>query len=304
MATYTGTSAANHIIGTGAADIIRGYGGNDLLEGLGGSDRIYGGGGADTINGGKGNDLLSGGAGNDTFLYAISDGRDVVTDFAAGDLVRISGYASAQSLAQVGGDVVLTLSASDTITFSNATATTVQAALQFGSGGGSGGGPTGTITGTSGNDMLNGTGSNDTINGLGGDDIIKGGAGDDRIIGGLGSDTLSGGGGSDTFAYLSLAELSKTYGAEMIYDWSAEDRIDLSAIDANALVAGNQAFVFAGYSFGHPPTVTTPGTLTIGGFGGELWILGYTDNVDGPDLMINLWSAAGEGALTVNNLIL
>ena len=45
------------------------------------------------------------------------------------------------------------------------------------------------------------------------------------------------------------------------------------------------------------------GTFTIGGFGGELWILGYADNIAGPDLMLNLWSAMGEGALTADNII-
>lgn len=160
------------------------------------------------------------------------------------------------------------------------------------------------IVGTAAGDTILGLGGNDVLEGRGGDDVIDGGAGNDRIVGGAGADRLTGGAGSDTFVYTSLAELSKVYGAEFITDWSSIDRIDLSAIDANALIAGNQAFRFAGYSFGHPPTVTTPGTLTIGGFGGELWILGYTDNNPGADLMINLWSEMGEGALTVGNLIL
>jgi Ca2+-binding RTX toxin-like protein len=159
------------------------------------------------------------------------------------------------------------------------------------------------LIGTAYADTIRGLGGNDLLEGRGGNDNIDGGAGNDRIIGGLGNDRLTGGAGSDTFVYTSLSELSKTYGAEFITDWSAEDHIDVSAIDANALIAGNQAFHFAGYSFGHPPTVTTPGTLTIGGFGGELWILGYTDNNPGADLMINLWSAMDEGALRASNII-
>jgi Ca2+-binding RTX toxin-like protein len=158
--------------------------------------------------------------------------------------------------------------------------------------------------GTLGADTIKGNGGNDILEGRGGNDIIDGGAGNDRIIGGAGADRLTGGAGSDTFVYLSLSDLSKVYGAEFITDWSHDDRIDISAIDANALIAGNRAFHFAGYSFAHPPTVTSPGTLTIGGFGGELWILGYTDNNPGADLMINLWSAMGESALTVDRLVL
>jgi len=66
-----------------------------------------------------------------------------------------------------------------------------------------------TITGTSGNDVLNGTpgidvicglGGNDTINGLSGNDIIDGGPGNDTIIGGAGNDTISGGDGNDTIS--------------------------------------------------------------------------------------------------------
>jgi Ca2+-binding RTX toxin-like protein len=159
------------------------------------------------------------------------------------------------------------------------------------------------IIGTSAADTILGFGGNDFLEGRGGNDIIDGGSGNDRIIGGGGADRLTGGLGSDTFVYTSLSDLSKVYGAELITDWSGQDYIDLSAIDANAMIAGNQAFKFAGYSFGHPPTVTTPGTFTIGGFGGELWILGYTDNVAGPDLMINLWSAMGEGALHADHVI-
>lgn len=176
-----------------------------------------------------------------------------------------------------------------------------------------GGGGNDTLEGRGGNDLLHGDAGNDRIYGGGGDDVLYGGGGDDsiagaqgndRIVGGLGSDVLTGGAGSDTFVYRSLSELSTTYGAEWITDWDELDRIDLSAIDANALIAGNQAFEFAGYNFGSPPADTTPGTLTIGGFGGDLWIIGYTDGDAEADLLINLWSAGGEGALTVGDLIL
>jgi Ca2+-binding RTX toxin-like protein len=54
-----------------------------------------------------------------------------------------------------------------------------------------------TITGTSGNDVLNGTKGNDVVCGLGGDDQIKGLAGDDQLFGGGGKDLLVGGAGAD-----------------------------------------------------------------------------------------------------------
>jgi Ca2+-binding RTX toxin-like protein len=308
MATFTGTSAANHIVGTTAADLIRGYGGNDLLEGGADVDRIYGGGGNDTLNGGTGNDILTGGAGSDVFLFSAGDGRDVITDLRIGDSVKINGYASAQSVTQAGTNVVVTFSASDTITFSNATIATVQAALQFGSGGG-GGTTGGTITGTANNDVLNGTAGNDTIYGLGGYDVIHGGGGSDRIYGGLSGDGLYGGAGADVFAYTSAAE-GPLYGLmytewDSIYDFQSIDKIDLSAIDANTLVAGNQAFHFAGYlDAGENAPDHSAGTLYIRGSGEYADIIAFTNDDTTPDFFLEIVQGGGQGHLAAANLIL
>ena len=144
-ATLTGNALANRITGGMLAE---------TLVGLGGNDRIYGGAGDDTITGGKGNDTLSGGAGDDLFEFAAGDGHDVITDLGAGDVIRIAGYAAAQSITQLGTDVVVTLSSTDKVTFSGATVAEVGASLQFGA---SASGTGATITGTAGNDTLNGT---------------------------------------------------------------------------------------------------------------------------------------------------
>src|ERR1043165_5526971 len=106
MATYTGTAGANHIMARDLAPRLSARGGSDTLEGLGGNDFISGGVGNDRIIGGTGNDTLSGGSGNDTFVFASGCGQDRITDFASGDVVQISGYSSARSIAQVGADVV------------------------------------------------------------------------------------------------------------------------------------------------------------------------------------------------------
>jgi hypothetical protein len=55
-----------------------------------------------------------------------------------------------------------------------------------------------TITGTSGDDILNGTNGRDVICGLGGNDLIQAGAGNDVIYGGFGNDKILGGQGTDT----------------------------------------------------------------------------------------------------------
>ena len=69
--TITGTDAANSLIGGKGKDILNGGAGND------------------TLWGGKGNDTLTGGAGNDTFIYQAGNGKDFITDYAAGDLLQI-----------------------------------------------------------------------------------------------------------------------------------------------------------------------------------------------------------------------
>jgi hypothetical protein len=55
-----------------------------------------------------------------------------------------------------------------------------------------------TVTGTSGNDVLQGTEGDDIICGLGGNDTIRGLGGNDTLKGGDGGDTLEGGQGDDT----------------------------------------------------------------------------------------------------------
>ena len=308
MTIYSGTAAANHIVGGAAADTISGRGGNDTLEGRGGNDTIYGGGGADTITGGTGNDVLSGGAGKDLFLFAAGDGQDRITDLGLGDVVRISGYGSAQSVTQVGSDVVVTLSATDMLTFSGTSVTAVKAALQFGTDSGGGGTTGATITGTNNGDTLNGTAGNDVIMGLGGYDVIHGGGGNDRIYGGLGGDGLYGGAGADVFVYTSAAE-GPDYGLvytewDTIYDFQSIDKIDLSAIDANTLLAGNQAFHFAGFiSWAEYPPDHSAGMLYIRAGGGDAQIIAFTDNDTNPDFFVELQYAVGQGP-TEANLVL
>lgn len=77
-------------------------------------------------------------------------------------------------------------------------------------------------------------------------DTLVGNAGANRLIGGRGVDTLTGGEGRDVFAFGATAETTAG-GQDVILDFvRGTDRIDLSAIDANAGANGNQAFAFVG----------------------------------------------------------
>ena len=71
---------------------ITGTSHNDTLVGGSLTDALRGGGGSDSLQGRGGDDLLSGGAGSDAFAFtAASDGTDTITDFEAGDVLRIHG---------------------------------------------------------------------------------------------------------------------------------------------------------------------------------------------------------------------
>ncbi|MCX7077556.1 MAG: M10 family metallopeptidase C-terminal domain-containing protein [Methylococcales bacterium] len=99
------------------------------------------------------------------------------------------------------------------------------------------------LTGTANKDKLLGLAGNDTLDGALGDDILDGGVGNDVLIGGAGRDKLTGGAGADTFKFASANE-STFWNMDTITDFKRAqgDKIDLSAIDSNANVAGDQGF--------------------------------------------------------------
>lgn len=93
-----------------------------------------------------------------------------------------------------------------------------------------------------------------TLHGGDGNDQIFDGDGDNILIGGLGVDILNGGDGNDIYKFLTIKDSGITAAtADVIGDgalgdgdcvWNSGDKIDLSEIDANAKIAGNQAFTF------------------------------------------------------------
>ena len=101
-----------------------------------------------------------------------------------------------------------------------------------------------TIEGGTGGDDLLGSLGNDTIRGGDGDDMIQGQEDDDTLDGGAGADELHGQAGADTFRF-HAGELMLD-ARDVIVDFDAAgDTIDLSAIDANDGLTGDQDFVWA-----------------------------------------------------------
>ena len=87
-----------------------------------------------------------------------------------------------------------------------------------------------------------------------GADALYGGGGDDILVGGAGRDLLSGGHRADIFRFLGLGDsgpgrrdLLQAAGGAVAFAGAGAaggDRIDLSALDANLGLAGDQAFRF------------------------------------------------------------
>ncbi|TAN49177.1 MAG: DUF642 domain-containing protein [Methylococcaceae bacterium] len=105
------------------------------------------------------------------------------------------------------------------------------------------------LNGSAYHDTLSGAAGGDSLNGGAGADTLDGGGGDDLLVGGLGKDRLTGGPGADRFDFNAAAEsgiIDSTRDVIADFHRSESDKIDLAAIDANSLAAGNQAFTFIG----------------------------------------------------------
>lgn len=250
-----GSAGANGLYGGKGSDQIYGQSGADLLRGADGNDALFGGDGFDTLEGGNGNDKLSGEGQNDT-LYG-QDGNDTLFGGAGDDALR--GGAGDDVLEGGAGDDLLNGgTGNDTLTYVSLAAPVtmgsdgnfgVMVALGFAGDQDTLGAGLDSIASI---ENLVGSAFNDSLTGSGGVNRIEGGAGNDRIIGLGGGDSLYGNTGADVFAY-ALVNDSAVFGPDrdkiMDFSHAEGDRIDLSAIDANLLLDGDQAFFLGGSKF-------------------------------------------------------
>ncbi|MDQ0464136.1 Ca2+-binding RTX toxin-like protein [Caulobacter ginsengisoli] len=251
-------------------DIVDGGEGNDKLDGGDGNDKLFGGNGNDALIGGLGADHMEGGAGNDNLTGGDGNdsldggaGNDAMSGGLGNDVYFVDGmFDTATEAANEGFDIVRS---SVTWTLGgNFEGLELQGSANLN---GTGNALANQLTGNSGANILSG---------LGGVDTIDGGDGVDRIIGGTGNDILRGGTGADTFAVLQESVGNLTLEIDAILDFSTAqgDRLDLSAIDANSLVGGDQAFSLV-LSFGHHA-----GEMTLN-FSGATTTLSLDVNGDG-----------------------
>ncbi|MFL6844992.1 MAG: Ig-like domain-containing protein [Allosphingosinicella sp.] len=241
------------------------------------------------IYGGRGTDTLTGGSGNDIFFFAGSP------RFAAGDTVN--GGAGYDSLFLRGNYTIDFNAGGFAGAITNMENITVSSASdeRYARGGGTefdynikfadamlGAGGTITINGAllTAEESLSFDGSLESngqfrIFAGGGNDVIIGGAGNDLILGGGRGDTLTGGAGNDTFRYDSVTDSNSTE-RDGIQDFTLGDIIDLSKIDSNSTLAGNQAFDFIGSAaFGNHAGELRFENISLGG---PIWLVqGDTD---------------------------
>jgi Ca2+-binding RTX toxin-like protein len=278
---FNGTAEGDRLVniegvgGTIHADLLVGNDVHNVLLGNSGDDSLKGGGGADLLSGGAGADMIDGGEGLDTADYydsGVGVQISLIHDVAAlgsaeGDeldsIENLGGSAFDDQLwgddganvlnGQGGADTLKGYGGDDTL---------------YGSGGvdtlyGMGG--VDTLWGDAGNDTLwggdlgdnlrggldvdylYGEAGDDRLDGGNQNDSLDGGANNDTVIGGSGADTLIGGTGADTFLFGAITDSTLAL-VDDIRDFSEieGDRIDLSAIDANTSVAGDQSFLWIG----------------------------------------------------------
>jgi Ca2+-binding RTX toxin-like protein len=201
------------------------------LSGLGGNDWLLGEAGNDKLHGGDGEDHLIGGAGIDTL-----DGGDGdhdwadYSDSATGVWVELATGIASGGTAE--GDILISIES---------------------------------LRGSQSGDQLVGNGINNELQGGSGNDWLIGEDGADILNGGKGSDMLLGGTGADTFVWTSMAELGISMAdTDVVLDFDGKfDHIDLSAIDADETLAGDQAFTIATGAFTGPGQIAQFGDYLL-----------------------------------------
>lgn len=184
----------------------------DTIFGDGGDGKIDGAAGSDFLAGGRGNDTLIGGSGSDKLIGG--SGADTASYATSKNAVGASLLRPSTNTGDAKGDVYSSIER---------------------------------LIGSSFSDRLEGNGGANHLFGGAGNDRLYGEGGADMLIAGSGADALYGGTGADKFVFRDASDSSLAM-RDIIYDFSRveKDKIDLSPVDANTKIAGNQAFKFIG----------------------------------------------------------
>jgi Ca2+-binding RTX toxin-like protein len=275
------------IIGTNGDDWLQDTAGDDLIRAGAGNDTVYLSSGDDSVYLGDGNDFMTTGSGAHVRAYGEA-GDDYLDLHQADSGVGYGGDGNDFIIGAIPGFNLL-----------------------------DGGNGNDFITAWNGNDALFGGNGSDYLHGGNGNDELwgdtssapglandglYGGAGDDMLRGGRGVDLLQGDDqttrwetrvpGADRFVF---DDFDTGFGSsrDVILDFTpAEgDRIDLSLIDANWYLAGDQPFIFHGTY----PNILPGVTAAVWAFrsGADVIIQGSTDGDSFAELEIGLRNFSG-----------
>src|SRR3954454_21386773 len=312
----TGNNLDNVLTGNDAANTLNGLAGNDTLIGNGGNDWLDGGTGADSMAGGLGNDTYTIDNVLDSVTENAGEGTDLVRSSISTTLganvenltllgsasIDGTGNALANTIRGTSGNNILDGGAGadkmyggagdDTYVVDNAGDGIAEAA--------GGGTDTAlasisytlaanvenlTLTGSS---AIDGTGNalDNVITGNSAANTLSGNGGNDTLIGGAGTDHMTGGAGNDLFVFANGDFGGATAGsADEIVDFtSGQDKIDLSAVDANSLLGADQAFAFIGTA----AFSNTAGELRYEQISGNTYLSGDTNGDGIADFMVKV----------------
>jgi Ca2+-binding RTX toxin-like protein len=263
-----GFSGDDVIIGFGGKDVLLGDAGNDFLASGSGEDSVFGGAGADTIVAGEDADLVYGDEDDDRIF--TDAGNDMVTGGAGNDTV-VGGAGNDMFVAGIGdgndayfGDEVTGGVGIDTLNMSAITANT---SVNLGTGlGGLGS----AVSVQSGSDTLWGV-----------ENVVTG-SGADTITASDAVNVMDGGTGNDTFVFKTVAAAN----GDTIVGFETGDKIDLSNIDANQSMAGNQSFTLVS------PAITSVQQLSVRhetrADGDYTVIEGNVNDANAPDFKVSI----------------
>jgi Ca2+-binding RTX toxin-like protein len=244
---------------------------------------VYGGHGVDHLTGGDGVDVfffegqrwgagdkVDGGAGRDAVVISAGDGLTHI-EFAADALINIESISVNNHFATDPSQ-----HPSYELVLNNGNVTAGGTLIVNGSSL-----PGGQVVKIDGSAVHDG---NLILFGGGGHDTLTAGSGADLIVGGAGADGLTGGAGADVFRYDSASD-SAVGLSDLIGDFAPGiDKIDLSRIDANTGLAGDQAFTWIGEN----AFSNAAGELRTYQSGGYQWVEGDTNGDGHADFAIAL----------------
>jgi Ca2+-binding RTX toxin-like protein len=213
-------SALDFHAGDGAGTILDG----SSTVGFEGIERfeITGSGAADTIVGGAGGDILSGQSGDD--VLDGGDGDDYLRPGRGNDTIRGGAGFDTVDFGVAYSDLVWDLRSSDAQQVVPGEFVTLRSVEG--------------LVGSYYHDSLTGDDRSNMLAGAGGDDSLIGIGGADTLSGASGADVLTGGVGADVFRF-DVAEAG--YG-DVVSDLEDGDIIDLTQVDADYALEGDQAF--------------------------------------------------------------